>query len=66
MAVCAAAAQLLAGLAKSLGRSWHQDRGAVRDLVEQIMALSESSVACPADSALVRRISGSDRRQFGS
>ena len=55
-AVCAAAAQLLDGLAESLHRTWHQDRGAVRDLVEQIMALSESSADCPADSALVRSI----------
>ena len=37
-AVCTAAAQLLDGLAGSLSRTWHQDRGAVRDLVEQIMA----------------------------
>ena len=55
-AVCTAAAQLLDGLAASLSRTWHQDRAAVRDLVEQIMALSESSAACPADSTLVRRI----------
>ena len=54
--VCAAAAQLLDGLAESLSRTWHQDRGAVRDLVEQIMALYESSAGCPADSALVRRM----------
>ena len=54
--VCAAAAQLLDGLAESLSQTWHQDRAAVRDLVEQIMALSESSAGCPADSALARRI----------
>ncbi len=52
MAACAAAAQLLHGLAKSLGDSWHQDRAAVRDLVEQIMALYECSAACPDDSTL--------------
>ena len=29
--------------------SWHEDRAATRDLVEQIMALDESSArACPA------------------
>ena len=55
-AVCAAAAQLLDGLAGSLSQTWHQDRAAVRDLVEQIMALYESSAGCPADSALVRRM----------
>ena len=58
IAVCAAAAQLLEGLAESLRSTWHQDRGAVRDLVEQIMALYESSAGCPADSALIRRILG--------
>jgi enhancing lycopene biosynthesis protein 2 len=54
--VCAAGAQLLDGLAESLRRTWHEDGGAVRDLVEQIMALSESSAGCPTDSALVRRM----------
>jgi len=58
MAVCMAAAQLLAGLAESLSRSWHQDRGAVRDLVDQIMALYESSAGCPPDRLLVRRLLG--------
>ena len=42
-AVCAAAAQLLEGLAESLRETWHQDRAAARELVEQIMALYESS-----------------------
>ena len=56
MAVCAAAAQLLDGLAESLFETWHEDRAAVRDLVEQIMALYESSSGCPADSALARRM----------
>ena len=55
-AVCMAAAQLLDRLAESLQLTWHYDRAAVRDLVEQIMALSESSSSCPADSALVGRI----------
>jgi tetratricopeptide (TPR) repeat protein len=58
MAVCATAAQLLDGLAESLSRAWHEDRGAVRDLVEQIMALYDSSAGCPIDSALVRRMIG--------
>ena len=56
MAVCAAAARLLDGLAASLSQTWHEDRVAVKDLVEQILALDESSAGCPADSALVRRI----------
>ena len=55
-AVCMGAAQLLDGLAESFDRTWHQDRAAVRDLIEQIMALSESSAGCSADSALVRQI----------
>ena len=53
--VCAAAAQLLDGLAEELGNTWHQDRAAVRDLVEHITALYESSASCPADSALLLR-----------
>ena len=56
MAVCAGAARLLDGLAQPLSQTWHKDLAAVRDMVEQIMALSESSVGCPADSALVGRI----------
>ncbi len=55
-AICQTAAQLLDGLAASLSRTWHQDRVGVRDLVEQIMALYESSAACPADSTLDRRM----------
>ena len=42
-AVCLAAAELLDGVAGSLREGWHQDRPAVRDLIEQIMALYESS-----------------------
>ena len=56
MAVCAAAARLLDGLTQPLNQTWHQNRAAVRDLVEQIMALHESSARCPADSGLVGRI----------
>ena len=55
-AVCAAAAQLLDGWHESLNQTWHEDRAAVRDLVEQIMALYESSAGCPAESALVRHM----------
>jgi len=57
-AVCVAAARLLIALAESMRENWHQDPAAVRDLVEQIMALCESSARCPADSALVRRLLG--------
>ena len=56
MAVCAGAERLLDGLAQPLSQTWHRDLAAVRDMVEQIMALSESAVGCPADSALVGRI----------
>jgi tetratricopeptide (TPR) repeat protein len=55
-AVCTMAAQLLDGLAEQLDLIWHENRGAVRDLTEQIMALYESSTGCPADSTLTRRI----------
>ena len=55
-AVCTAAAQLLDVLSEALGQTWYENRGAVRDLVEQIMALSEWSAGRPADSALVRRM----------
>ena len=55
-AACTVAAQLLDGLSEPLGQTWYENRGAVRDLVEQIMALSEWSAGCLADSALVRRM----------
>ena len=55
-AVCEAAARLLDGLAESLSESWHEDRAATRDLVEQIMALDESAARCPPGSALDRRM----------
>jgi tetratricopeptide (TPR) repeat protein len=54
--VCMAAARLLLGLAEPLGQTWHQDREAVRDLVDQILALHQSSAGCPPDSPLVRRL----------
>ena len=53
-AVCTAAGQLLDGMAGALESRWHQDRAAVRDLVEQIMALYESSTGCPDNSVLGR------------
>jgi tetratricopeptide (TPR) repeat protein len=46
-AVCQVAARLLDGLAESRWESWHEDRAATRDLVEQIMALDESAARCP-------------------
>jgi tetratricopeptide (TPR) repeat protein len=58
VAVCAAGAQLLEERAESFRRTWYEDRGAVRDLVEQIMALYESSAVCPADGDLVHRMLG--------
>jgi hypothetical protein len=54
--VCLAAAELLDGVAGSLREGWHQDRPAVRDLVEQIMALYESSPDSSADNALARQM----------
>ena len=52
IAVCATAAELLDELAESLRQTWHQNRAAVRDLVEQITALCESSAGCPTDEDL--------------
>jgi tetratricopeptide (TPR) repeat protein len=54
--VCMAAAQVLDGLAGSLRDSWHRDRPAVRDLIEQITALGDSADCCPADEDLGRRV----------
>ena len=55
-AVCSAAAELLDMRAGQLTATWHMNRAAARDLVEQVTALSESSAGCPPDSSLVRRI----------
>ncbi len=52
--VCQAAAELLSEPAISLRESWHEDRAATRDLVEQILALDESATRCPPGSALDR------------
>jgi tetratricopeptide (TPR) repeat protein len=54
MAVCGTAAQLLTRLAGSMSETWHKDRAAVRDLVEQVLALDESAAECPADDGLDR------------
>jgi tetratricopeptide (TPR) repeat protein len=53
---CEAAAGLLDRLAESLNESWHEDRAAVRDLVEQIMALDESSANSPPGNDLQARM----------
>jgi Tetratricopeptide repeat/Domain of unknown function (DUF4062)/NB-ARC domain len=52
--VCEAATRLLDGQAETLRERWHEERGAVRELVEQIMTLGESSAACPASGDLDR------------
>ena len=54
--VCESAAWLLEGLAASRWESWHEDRAATRDLVEQIMALDESAARCPPGSDLDSRM----------
>ena len=54
--VCAGAADLLGAIAASLNNTWHQDRAATRDLVEQIMALDESAAACPDRGSLDDRM----------
>jgi tetratricopeptide (TPR) repeat protein len=57
-AACESAAQLLDAQAETLGRTWHEDRPAVRNLVEQIMALYESTTRCLDDSRLTRHMIG--------
>ena len=56
LAVCEVAARLLDELAESLSESWHEDRTAARDLVEQIMALYDTSARGPSDGDLDRRL----------
>jgi tetratricopeptide (TPR) repeat protein len=51
---CAAAGRLLNELADFYDQSWHENRAAVRDLVEQIMALYNSSAACQDDPVVAR------------
>ena len=53
---CTMAALLLDGLAAALAETWHQDRAAARDVVEQIMALYESAGACLAGDTLESRM----------
>ncbi len=53
-AVCTAASRLLDAQAELLRDNWHENRAAVRDLVEQIMALQESSGGDPAGGELAR------------
>ena len=42
----------MTSLADSLDESWHEDRAAVRDLVEQVMALDSASAPCRDDAGL--------------
>jgi hypothetical protein len=51
---CAAAAGLLDDQARPLERSWHEDRTAARDLVEQVMALYAATAPCRDDTGLTR------------
>jgi tetratricopeptide (TPR) repeat protein len=53
-AICVSAAQLLGQLPEPLCETWHEDRDAARDLVEQIVALYRASAACPDDGDLTR------------
>ena len=46
MAGCLATAQLLDALTQAISPTWHEDLTAVRDLIEQIMALYESFAGC--------------------
>jgi tetratricopeptide (TPR) repeat protein len=57
-AACQAAARLLGAQNATLTERWHQDRAAVRDLVEQITVLAEAADRCPADDSLDRAITG--------
>jgi tetratricopeptide (TPR) repeat protein len=53
---CQTAAQLLDTQTQALGRTWAEDRAAVRNLVEQITALYESMAQCPDQGELPRRM----------
>ena len=57
IAVCTTIAQLLEQSAESLNVNLTRqpDRAAIRDMVEQIMALYESSAGCPVNTSLVHR-----------
>ena len=54
--VCEAVAHLLDAMTGPLIQTWHRDRTATRDLVEQILALDKSSAARPDRSSLDRRM----------
>jgi hypothetical protein len=54
--ICDATAELLEELVDSLRESWHENRAAVRDLIEQIMALCATSAVCPDNGALTHRL----------
>jgi tetratricopeptide (TPR) repeat protein len=58
--VCAAAARLLDELTGSVGPGWrwYEHRAVILDLVEQTMALYESSAGCPPDNDLAYRMMG--------
>jgi tetratricopeptide (TPR) repeat protein len=53
---CEAVAELLDRMAVSMSETWHEDRPGVRDLVEQVMALHESSTASQSENDLSRRM----------
>ncbi len=54
--VCTKAADVLAGLAGAAEETWYEDLPAVRELIEQITALHESSAARTSDGALTRQV----------
>lgn len=54
--VCEAAARLLYDQITLLEQTWHQNRTAARDLVEQIMALDESTARLHFDDDLDHRL----------
>jgi tetratricopeptide (TPR) repeat protein len=55
-AVCRAAERLFSRQVVSLEQTWHQDRAATRDLVEQVMALAESATSVSSDEDLYGRL----------
>jgi tetratricopeptide (TPR) repeat protein len=55
-AVCISAARLLAAQATALEQTWHEDRAATRDLVEQTVALVESAARIRSDNDLNTRL----------
>ena len=55
-ATCQAAAGLLDSQAQTLNDTWHHDRAATRDLIEQITALHQATTTCPGDDRLDRSV----------